>query len=118
MSVKFLTDFIKATGTDYPEGRAAAGYRIVIECDKLERKTAGGVQPYTNAEYERHVRGINTGVVVSVGEFAYKNESLGGAWCKVGDRVRFGTYSGDVYEEGGKFYRIINDEDIYEVIND
>ena len=116
MSVSFLTKLIKADGV-YFEGRKAAGYRIVIQCDKLDRKTSGGLEAYgSESEYMRNMRGINTGVVVSVGSDAYKGDHLKSEWVKVGDRVRYGTYSGDLYEENDRFYRIINDEDIYEVL--
>lgn len=118
MSVNFLTKVQRADGV-YPEGRKAAGYRIVIQCDKLDRKTEGGLDAYSGeGEYMRNQRGINTGVVVSVGSDAYEGDHLKSVWVKEGQRVRFGTYSGDLYEENERFYRIINDEDIYEVLED
>lgn len=118
MSVNFMTKVIRADG-EYPEGRKAAGYRLVVQCDKLERTRESGMDPYgSDTEYMRNQRGINTGVVVSLGVDAYSGDHLKSAWVKVGDRVRFGTYSGDLYEENERFYRIINDEDIYEVLED
>lgn len=114
MSVDMATDLIPATGKDY-KGRKAAGYRLVVECDGLERKSSGGIEVFSNQEYERHVKGINTGCVVSVGDDAYSGEHLKSQWVKKGDRVRFMQYGGDMYRDGDKYYRIINDEDIYEV---
>ena len=117
MSIEFTTDLIPADGKGYPEGRKAAGYRLVIQLDSLEQDTASGITAYSNEEYMRYVRGIHTGMIVDVGEFAYCNtDSLGGVWAKKGDRVRFKVYGGDVYKEGGKYYRIINDEDIFEIL--
>ena len=123
MSVEQDTALIPATGDHY-KGRKAAGYRIVVECDGLEQGlTEGdseflkGFQMHSTDNLEARLKAVNTGTIVSVGEQAYKSAHLGGsAWAKEGDRIRFQQYGGDMYTEGGIYYRIINDEDVWEIL--
>ena len=114
MSVEQATNLIHATGKGF-SGRKAAGYRLIVECDGLNEKTVGGIIVDSSDKHEGRVKAINTGLVVSVGDQAYKSTHLGGQWVEVGQRVKFQQYGGDLYSVDGIWYRTINDEDVFEV---
>ena len=50
---------------------------------------------------------------MEIGPQAFKGFHDGSNWCEVGDRVAFAKHAGVLMEDDGKYFRIINDEDIY-----
>lgn len=78
--------------------------------DPIEETTAGGiVLPPT--EKEKYDRAQQTGTVVAVGEFCWREDPA--PWAKPGDRILFARYSGvHVDGEDGAQYRILNDEHV------
>lgn len=91
------------------------GYRVLVEPDKVEEKTKGGLfLPQTTQDREQQA--AIKGTVVAVGEHAWKED--GEPWAKVGDRIIFAKYGGFEVEDDGKAYRLLNDEDIVAVIEE
>lgn len=117
MSLDFYTDQVPARGENY-NGEKAAGYRLIIELDGVKKDTGSGLVAYTDEEYTRWLKSVNTGCVVSVGEYAYQGSHFQGPWCKLGDRVRFQLRGGDLITMGGKYYKVINDEDVFTILGD
>lgn len=90
------------------------GYRVLVEPDKVDEKTKGGLfLPQTTQEREQHA--AIKGTVVAVGENAWSEDLE--PWAKVGDRIIFAKYGGFEVEEDGKTYRLLNDEDVVAVID-
>ena len=106
----------------------ACGYRVVIKPVEgilgLEAAEAAvaptlaseGFQVKSDSEQKREERGENHGVVIHIGPVAF--DRMGGreAWCDEGDLVVFSRYAGTRVEHprgSGKYYQIMNDEDIF-----
>jgi len=97
----------------------AAGYRVLVKKDEVEKETASGIVLVQDDKLQKHK--LNTGVVIDVGPKAWKafsNNYDGEPWAKVGDKVIFSLYAGfyvtdpDDEEE----YTLLNDDDIVAVI--
>lgn len=91
-----------------------AGHRILIKTKKIEEKTESGIIVATLSQLDREQLSVHSGVVVAIGHSAYADQPT--PWCKVGDEVTFGKYSGLVYKgeetKDGNEYRMINDLDV------
>ncbi len=114
------------------------GHRILVKVDNelaLEAYKASDLQPgevlvnnevqtasgmhirYVKIDMDKEKRGAETGVVLQVGESAYKDFGTE-PWCSVGDRVFFVRYEGreikseEIGEPKGISYRVLNDEDV------
>lgn len=96
------------------------GFRVLVELDLIEKTSTGGIILGSADGGRRAQTGQETATVVALGPSAFKGFDDGQPWCKTGDRVRIVRYSGNIIEdpETKKFYSIINDEDIYAVIDD
>jgi co-chaperonin GroES (HSP10) len=96
------------------------GFRVLVELDRLEKTSTGGIILAREGGDRRHQAGQETATVVALGPTAFKGFDDGEPWCKVGDRVRIVRYSGNTIEDekNEKMYSIINDEDVYAVIED
>ena len=82
------------------------GWRVLVLPLEIEEKTTSGIIVTTAENREREQMSNTTGEVIAIGEEC-------NSWCKPGDRVVFGKYSGLLYlGKDGKNYRIVNDEDI------
>lgn len=106
----------------------AAGYRIMMkplefttelttsESQKYEALAKAGFQSKTKDEAEKHSKGTYFGLVLHVGNFAYKTEQLGkDKWVQEGDVAVFDRYAGvelEIPPGSGKKYRFVNDESI------
>jgi len=106
----------------------AVGYRILIkpieastelelsEKKKYQSLSEKGLIVKTEHQKERESKGTFHGVVVHVGDFAYKTEHLGREpWVEKGDVVVFDRYAGVEMElppGSGDKYRFVNDESI------
>ena len=106
----------------------AVGYRILIKpieastgmevSLKTQYPTLGAldVQTKTTEQKDRESKGTFHGLVVDVGEAAYKSELLGGKpWIKEGDVILFDRYAGVEMElppGSGDKYRFVNDESV------
>lgn len=89
-------------------------HRVLLEMEEVS-ETAGKegliLRPEINRDREQ--RQIDKGIVVEIGPQAFKAFHDGENWCEVGDRVAFAKHAGVLMEDNGKYFRIINDEDIY-----
>lgn len=89
------------------------GHRVLVKPIEVSNKTEGGLwKPEQTVDLEKS--GVDRGVVIALGDTAYKSELLGGRpWCKVGDKVIWARYAGKpVEDEDGTWYHLINDEDL------
>ena len=82
------------------------GWRVLVQPIEIEEKTKGGIIVATGEAADRERLANTTGTVIAIGADC-------NGWCKPGDRIVFGKYSGLMYVgKDGKKYRIINDEDV------
>lgn len=91
----------------------ACGYRIVVQPEDDEKKTEGGIIIPSKERAEQEI-----GKLVAVGDLAWSDHGDGTPWAKVGDRVLYSKYGGKIIDDPGSGirYRILNDEDVYCVI--
>jgi chaperonin GroES len=83
------------------------GTRVLVEPQKAEEKTAGGLYIPDTAKEKPH-----RGTVVAVGN-GKKDEPME---VKVGDTVIYGKYSGTELQFDGKDYLMINQAEILAVL--
>lgn len=96
-----------------------AGHRVLIDVDLAELETDWGFNIGGDKNLENAA--MITGTVVAVGPQAWKAfgpNFTGEPWAKVGDRIMYSKYSGNVIfdPETDIEYKIMNDEDITAVI--
>jgi co-chaperonin GroES (HSP10) len=98
-------------------GICPKGPRVLVLPEVVEEKTASGIVINVGTQKLREELAQVEGVVIAMGNTCYNDQPE--AWCKVGDKVVFGKYSG-IFREGkdGKTYRIVNDLDIVGTIED
>jgi co-chaperonin GroES (HSP10) len=91
-----------------------AGHRVLIKVVSVKKQTASGIIIETEVTADRAQLAQMKGTVVAMGSTAYADQPE--PWCKVGDIVTFGKYSGLLYKENetvdGNEYRMVNDLDI------
>lgn len=92
-----------------------AGHRVLIKPEIVEEKTSGGII-LAQTTKDREQQATMRGVVVEVGENAWKAFDDGRPWAKVGDKVVFRKYAGEKIPEGDEEYRVVNDEDVLAII--
>lgn len=97
----------------------SVGHRVIVQPDKVEKVTKGGIILEVNEKREQ--ASAQKGTVVDVGDMAWKNVAYGWGiegwkpWCKPGDRVFFARYAGKQFRDEDHpddYYVILNDEDI------
>lgn len=96
------------------------GHRILVQLEAFEEITDSGIVLATHSERKRQQAGMDIGTVLALGPNAFLAFDDGKPWCEVGDKVRFVRYSGNQFKsDDGKIeYSIINDEDIYAIVED
>lgn len=89
------------------------GHRLLVQPLALEEVSSGGIilsKDTVDMERLAQMRGI----VIEMGTTAYSDQPS--AWCKVGDLITFGKYSGLIYKGKETLdkleYRVINDLDV------
>jgi len=86
-------------------------HRILLKLDDVEKTTASGIViPTSVTEKER--KAIEIGVVVSIGDQAFKDFGGDEHTLSVGDRVIIARYSGKEVEDNDIKYVLVNDSDI------
>ena len=96
-----------------------AGYRMTLFPLKLESKTKSGLYLTDETVQESQIT-TNICKVLKMGPECYKDKDKfpTGPWCKVDDWVLITRYAGSrIRIEGGEL-RIINDDEILDVIDD
>lgn len=97
------------------------GYRLLIKPVEIKTETASGIAlPEQAQKAQEHLRYI--GQVVSMGPEAYQHDKFQDAWCKVGDWVAHGQYSGQTLqvrnETGAQVkFKLINDDEVLAVVD-
>lgn len=93
------------------------GWRIIILPYRGAEKTKGGIV-LADQTRSREQAATVCGYVLSVGPLAYADEGKfpTGPWCKKGDWIVFGRYSGARLPIDGGEIRIINDDEVLATI--
>ena len=88
------------------------GDRVVLEREASESTTAGGIV-LPDAAQDKPARGT----IVSVGEGRLLEDgSRGTLQVKVGDRVIFSSYAGEVFKVGENEFLLMREDDILAII--
>lgn len=96
------------------------GHRVLIDPQFENAQTDWGFKLDTTESWDREKYKTQTGVIVAIGETAWKAfgwQHTGQPWAKVGDVVYYSKYAHKVVNDGDKEYFIVNDEDIQCRIN-
>lgn len=92
------------------------GHRVLVLPEQIEETTEAGIILHTASQRSREEMAQINGVVVALGTTAYQDQPE--PWCKAGDKVIIGKYSGLIYDgKDGKKYRVINDLDVVAVVS-
>ena len=90
------------------------GHRLLVLPEEVEEVSESGIIISVGQQKDREQLAQIRGTVVAMGTTAYADQK--DAWCKVGDFITFGKYSGLIYRENetkdNKEYRVINDLDV------
>jgi chaperonin GroES len=89
------------------------GWRLLVLPFRAKQKTKGGVL-LTDKAVEDSQLTTTVAMVLATGPDAYKDKDKfpSGSWCKQGDWVVFGRYSGSRLRIEGGEVRILNDDEI------
>lgn len=90
-----------------------AGWAVLVKLDPVEKQSAGGIA-YSETKIAQDELAQTRGVVLNIGPHAWHDEP--GPRCQVGDRIVFRQYQGEMIEGDGAKYRIINDKDVYALL--
>jgi len=95
------------------------GWRIAILPYRGAEKTKGGIVLAEETQKKTQLATV-CGYVLKMGDLAYSDESKfpTGPWCKQGDWIIFGRYSGARIPIDGGEIRLINDDEVLGVVND
>lgn len=98
-------------------GITPVGHRVLVLPEQIEETTESGIILHTASQREREALAQMYGLVVAMGDSCFADQKS--QWCKVGDRVSFGKYSGLIYTgKDEKTYRVINDLDIVAIVEE
>lgn len=107
----------KGYNTENKSGFRATGHRLLLVGQQVEEMTASGIViPKKTAEATRDLSVLAT--VVEIGHDCWFDKSTD--YCKVGDTVLVGQYTGKFHKShiDGREYRFINDTDIISVVEE
>ena len=90
------------------------GHHIVVEIEKAQEKTAGGII-IPEMKRERQMNEGEISRLLAVGSQAWKAFSDGTPWAKVGDRLLCIKHAGHALP-WNPMLRIMNDEDVLAVL--
>jgi len=95
------------------ENLKAAGAKIIVEIEAVEEETEGGIilpEDHTRREQDT----ISEGILIEVGPVAFYDMVVGDIPPpQIGNKVLFVKFAGLEIKRDEKFYRIMNDEDVY-----
>ena len=108
----------KDTRTELEKLPTPAGWRLVVMPLKIKEKTKGGVL-LTDKVVEESQWTTNVGLVMKMGDLCYQDKTKfpSGPWCKEGQFVVYGRYSGARFKTKYGEHRILNDDEIIGTIN-
>ena len=89
------------------------GYRMVVRPWSGKKKTKGGII-LSDDTHDKIQMTTVVGLVVKLGDLCYKDKEKfpTGAWCKEGEFVIYGRYSGSRFQTKYGEHRILNDDEI------
>ena len=96
------------------------GWRVLVMPYKGREKTDGGIH-LPDAVRDREALATVVAYVLKVGPLAYQDKDKfgdGEPWCKEGDWICIGRYSGSRFRIDGGEVRIINDDEVIATIVD
>ena len=95
------------------------GWRLLVLPFTPKEKTKGGII-FSQESLDKARIATNCGYVVKMGPMAYgdKEKFPTGAWCKEGEFVIYGRYSGSRFQTKYGEHRILNDDEIIGKIKD
>ena len=94
------------------------GYRLLIKPYSGKKKTKGGI--YLSEKTKETIEMTTVvGYVVKMGDLCFKDKQKfpNGPWCKEGQFVIYGRYSGARFKTRYGEHRILNDDEIIGTIN-
>lgn len=104
-----------------PSGLKPVEYRVAILSDFVEPTTASGFIEKTDQCIEQETWAQTRGYVVAVSDMAF-TDNEGKRWgCslpKVGDKILFAKYAGQLVDEDDVTYRMVSDKDVLAIINE
>lgn len=91
-----------------------AGWVLLVRLDPIERKQ--GLIELPGDTVMRRELAQTRATVLTIGAAAWNDEAE--PRCAVGDRILFRQYAGEMLDvEGPEKYRIINDKDVYALLD-
>ena len=95
------------------------GYRLLVRPYQPKEKTKGGLY-LTEKTLETQQLTTVVGMVVKMGDLCYKDKEKfpTGPWCKEGQFIVYGRYSGARFKTKYGEHRILNDDEILGVIEE
>jgi co-chaperonin GroES (HSP10) len=91
----------------------------VVELDKQEERTAGGIiLPSKVQDQDKLATQEGTLIAASPHAFTYAEGWPEGSKPEIGQRVLFKRYAGHLHERNGNNYRLLNDKDLVAVIDE
>lgn len=92
-------------------------HRILIKLDDVEEITASGII-ISKDLIKKERKAVEKGVVIAIGETAFKDYGGSVDTIKVGDKVVIAQYSGKEIKDGEDVFVVVNDEDILVKLGD
>ena len=94
------------------------GYRMLVRPWSGQAKTKGGVILADETQDKIQMTTV-VGLVVKMGDLCYEDKEKfpNGAWCKEGEFVIYGRYTGSRFQTKYGEHRILNDDEIIGTIN-
>jgi co-chaperonin GroES (HSP10) len=95
------------------------GWTLLVRLDPIEKTVNGGLIELPAATVLQRELGQIRATVLDIADSAWSDEIAKGgkARCAVGDHILFREYAGVMLDvEGPDKYRIINDKDVYAVL--
>lgn len=109
------------TGDEIPDPKdppIPVGWRVLVRPLPISDKTAGGII-LTEQVHDDMQKTQCLARVIALGPLAYTRNDMGGeAWCKVGDIVLIGKFSGLRIKYGDVKLALLNDDQVMAVIPD
>jgi co-chaperonin GroES (HSP10) len=96
----------------------AAGTKLIVEIEE-EKKTSEGGIIFADNDVRREQDKRYVGTLVKTGDIAFYDmvsspDRLSEGYApRIGDKIYFVKFSGIELERGGKYYRIMEDENVY-----
>ena len=93
------------------------GYRMLVRPGSGEKKTKGGIL-LSDTNHEMIEMTTVVGLVIMMGDLCYKDKTKfpNGPWCKEGQFVIYGRYSGARFKTRYGEHRILNDDEVMATI--